>query len=68
MSELPASNLLNTSDMPSSGSRGNATTIKKNLDANIAFQRTKCSLEERVTLPGAEAWNPTTVKAKGLVY
>lgn len=48
MSELPDSNLLNNSDVMSSGSRGNAATIKEKLDANISFQRTKCSLEESV--------------------
>jgi len=61
MSELPGNNLLNNSDMMSSGSRANAGTIKKKntLDANISFQRRKCFLEERVTLHATEACNPS---------
>lgn len=41
MSEVPDNNLLNNSDMISSGSGANASTIKKKLDANISFQRRK---------------------------
>ena len=69
MSKLPDNNLLNNSDMMSSGSRASASTIKKKLDANISFQRRKCSLEESVTLHGSEACNPcTTTMKKGLAY
>lgn len=69
MSELPDNNLLNNSDMMSSGSRANASTIKKKLDANISFQRRKFSLEERVNPHGSEAHKPRrTVTKKDIAY
>lgn len=58
MNELPDNNLLNNSDMMSSGSRAIASTIQKKLDANISFQRRKCSLEDRVAFHGSEECNP----------
>lgn len=54
MNEPPDNNLLNNGDMMSSGSRAIASTIQKKLDANISFQRRKCSLEERVAFCGTE--------------
>lgn len=42
---------------------------RKILDANISFQRRKCSLEERVAFPGPETCNPhRTAMKKGLAY
>lgn len=64
MSELPDTNLLNNSDIMSSGSRANASTIKKNLDANISFQRRKFSLEERINPHGSEACKPCRAAMK----
>lgn len=55
--------------MMSSGSRAIASTIQKKLDANISFQRRKCSLEERVAFCGSEGCNLCrTAMKKGLAY
>lgn len=69
MNEPPDNNLLNNGDMMSSGSRAIASTIQKKLDANISFQRRKCSLEERVAFCGTEGCNLCrTAMKKGLAY
>lgn len=69
LSELPDNTLLNNGDMMSSGSRAIARMIQKKLDANISFQRRKCSLEERVAFHGSEACNPHRITMKkGLAY
>lgn len=69
MNEPPGNNLLNNGDMMSSASRAIASTIQKKLDANISFQRRKCSLEDRVAFGGSEACNPhRTAMKRGSAY